>query len=615
MVFCAGAAACPAGPEPPATCVATRECAAGQRCVAGLCKPRDVRACTSEVECGTGGACVEAVCLGGTACRTSADCGSGEGCDIVQGLCVLAECDVRGACPNGGSCNFALNRCGPRRACTRDDQCGAPDGLCDGGFCAPGCRKTSCPAGQTCSTATGRCGSANPCSGDEACGPPSNICEGGACVAGCGTAGCTQGTCNTTTGRCGAGGCTDASCGAPANVCEDGRCVPGCASAGCTGGASCNPATGRCAGGDCTTAGCDAWDQCNFQTKACEPRSCGSDQECSPPVGTCTGTVCAQGCMGTGCTTGSCDQATGRCSGGSTGTGTNPACTNNRECTGRSCLMPGTAGATSGVCADMCSQSFDCPAGFACVEPPEARGVKACLAGPSPYAAEPGGSCGNPPSAGNCHSGLCLGNARDGYRCANACSRDEDCSGGTQPCLGYAAGGSSFVQACGQLVTALFQVFPEPCIEDYSYSVNLFCADPQGNFAFTPCCTAAECYNPYYGVRAVCVPLQPYYIGDALLGTGPVRRSSTWMKGCLPAPDGLGSDPLGSPCTLSTPPAATDGLNCASQLCVDATYDGTRVTPYCSSFCCNNADCGYGFACVPFFDPGMGTSVSVCARM
>jgi hypothetical protein len=106
------------------------------------------------------------------------------------------------------------------------------------------------------------------------------------------------------------------------------------------------------------------------------------------------------------------------------------------------------------------------------------------------------------------------------------------------------------------------------------------------------------------------MPMQPWIIDPGAMTIGQMQ---SWMKGCLPAPQNLGSDGLGAACQLTG--ADTDGLNCASQLCIGTDSGGQNVSPYCSSFCCSNADCGSGFVCDAAYDSGLGAQISVCVRL
>lgn len=588
MLACA-LAACSASPaDHPSSCVATRDCGRGEWCVSGSCRQRGLVACTVDADCGPHGGCLEAICAGATACETGLDCGVGEACDVVTGLCGLAACGPRGECPNGGGCDGATNRCGQRRSCVRDEDCGPPNGLCDGGFCTLGCGRIGCGDGLACVAASGRCRAGAACGADAACQPPATICESGACVGGCSSGSCGQGlTCGATTGRCGSSGqgCTsDGQCGAPAAICEGRTCVAGCGANGCGAGLSCDGASGRCA-----------------------PTTCGGDSGCAPPATICEAGTCIAGCLTQSCSSGwTCDPGSGRCQDGAV---SDVACSAGSECagTGGFCLRPaGSSG--SGICAPQCSSTADCGPGTRCAPAREAPGLKACQGGrhlASPVGPnQPGQTCAHPDGSSApeaCASGLCVGSAgsRKPPLCVQDCSSHDDCP--ATACRAYLTSAAAVTMACADMIDMLLNDLDYPSACQDSTMGLLPCASRlctyDGQFCLRPCCTSTQC-----GRGSFCMPMLPLS-QDALVAV------TTLVKGCTPLPAGTGTGGIGTACSAT---AATS--DCATNRCLAFDASGASTAPYCSDTCCRNSDCPAGFGCGALYDAPSGYSFGVCLR-
>ncbi len=437
--------------------------------------------CPSESYCdSTTGRCVPG-------CRGDADCAPPT--RICEGGACTDGC-VPGTCSPGSFCDAAASgRCLP--GCLDDSNCDVPNTYCLNNTCVAGCVTTGCGFNQHCDTTTGRCVAG--CLEDGHCSPPDFICEAGACAAGCLTTGCPVGNyCDGTSGRCTPGCLSDGDCDAPAEICQSGSCTAGCLSAGCPSGERCDPDTGRCEalgtvplGGSCTVHTDCASDYClpltsgNVCSQACAAsHECPLDFWCvalgpsgasaclheslfmtdfgnDPPGSSCTTTnSCKSGwcnttldqctdtcqsdadCLPAGpgpvCTVlepdydgdGTVDDFVGVC-GGSTGTAvTGQACATGADCRSALCLP-------SGVCADPCCTSFDCPSGYVCgsVQGTSGDWIRACIsAGGSTGTAAVGSTC-DPATNAPCRSNWCVSTGGVDY-CTDTCCRDADCPSG-----------------------------------------------------------------------------------------------------------------------------------------------------------------------------------------
>lgn len=251
----AGSAPSCTGGGTPSGCTADTDCAAGERCDAGMCVP-------------AGGGSTPL----GDACTEHAECMSGV---CFSGVC-SQSCDwPGGACPSGFYCDGeATGACGPG-VCLRG---GAGAGqLGDSCFDHPDCASTYCFQGVC----------AEPCNPTTvgAC-PGGGVCRVGAlaCRGGCGVAGSLGDPC-TANDQCGSGMCAMADgqqfC---TDLCDDSSPCPtgyGCQSAGAV--SVCVPQGGGLGGhcdanSDCATNICAFEDDRNYCTRICDASSPCPDQ-------------------------------------------------------------------------------------------------------------------------------------------------------------------------------------------------------------------------------------------------------------------------------------------------------------------------------------------------
>lgn len=128
-------------------CTDDASCGEGYFCEAdGSCKSRCpvCRSCTTNNECGG----ANAVCLQNgkcvVFCQEGGLCPGDSECYNVQGnyLCLNANADTAGICPDGYSCYDAPQ-------CTTNDDCN-PGDTCQQGTCVGPCANVQCPDGQVC---------------------------------------------------------------------------------------------------------------------------------------------------------------------------------------------------------------------------------------------------------------------------------------------------------------------------------------------------------------------------------------------------------------------------------------------------------------------------------
>ena len=224
-------------------CVDTDACTTNNRCVANQCvsDPVDcndhndctddgcdpVEGCTNvdnSNPCDDGSACTEGdACAGGSCVGAFIDCRDGN-------VCTDDSCDPSTGCvndPNTAPCN-------DNDACTTVDAC--VDKECVGSV-PPNCDDQN-PCTDDACVAPGGCVSTNnavPCSDDDPC-TENDTCAGGSCVPGpdkdCNDLnGCTDDTCNVTTGECeyvdNADPCSDGDLCTEGDICFQGECQPG----------------------------------------------------------------------------------------------------------------------------------------------------------------------------------------------------------------------------------------------------------------------------------------------------------------------------------------------------------------------------------------------------
>lgn len=146
--YCDGLGCRPADPVDPAPeCVSNDDCAAGELCTDGLCRP-EADVCQFSYECGGGRVCVDGRCA--------------------------AECAVEADCPEALICDAGFCRPVPEPAqsCTVDGDCAATE-FCDAGTCRfddrplpPVCTVDGdCLGGRTCQEGVCR----TPCTEDLEC--------------------------------------------------------------------------------------------------------------------------------------------------------------------------------------------------------------------------------------------------------------------------------------------------------------------------------------------------------------------------------------------------------------------------------------------------------------
>ncbi len=251
-------------------CRADSDCAAGQRCTAGVCTassgcgmgltacsgacvslasdPRNCGACGSS--CAAGRSCVAGVCTSSSAdagvdagadaspmCRADSDCASGQRCTAgmctTSGGCPAGTTACGGACVNLASdarnCGACGSSCAAGQACVMGacrssmcspspERCNGRDDDCDGAIDESDPMSPICASGQTCRA--GACVASGSCSVDSDCASGQR---------------CTAGMC-TTSGGCPAG--TTACGGACVNLASDARNCGACGSS-CAAGQAC----------------------------------------------------------------------------------------------------------------------------------------------------------------------------------------------------------------------------------------------------------------------------------------------------------------------------------------------------------------------------------------
>ncbi len=297
----------------------------GTACRAGVCDP-------------TTGACIDGAprvdgtaCDDGDACTQTDACSSGTcaGTNPVECTAIDA-CHVAGVCdPSTGTCGAGAARpdgtaCDDSDACTQIDACSS--GTCTGTSPVVCTAIDACHVAGTCNPSTGTCGAgaARPngtsCDDGNAC-TQTDACSSGTCT-GTSPVVCTAidachvaGTCNPTTGACGAGAarpngtaCDDGNACTQTDACSSGTCT-GTSSVVCTAidachvAGICDPSTGACGAGAARPDGtsCDDGDACT-QTDACSSGTCtGSSPVVCAPLDICHAA-------------GACNATTGTCS-------------------------------------------------------------------------------------------------------------------------------------------------------------------------------------------------------------------------------------------------------------------------------------------------------------
>jgi hypothetical protein len=442
----------------------------------GTCGDGTINSPGEQCETGSGN---DAACPG--ACRTAtctcpaapAVCGNGvvepgEQCETGPGndAACPGRCNPQCTCdPVADACSNPLQvdgtPCDDGNACTRADTCQA--GSCTGAdpvICTP---NDQCHDAGTCDSTTGVC--SNPlkaagsaCDDANAC-TTSDTCQGGTCTAGSPVV-CTAsdqchdvGTCDSSTGACSnppkpaGSACNDANACTTSDTCQGGTCtgtspVVCTASDLCHAVGTCNPTTGACSnpsqpdGSPCNDgSACTQVDTCHAGVCGggapvdCSANQCRNAGTCDPATGTCSGPVSPDG---TGCDDGN-------------------LCTTNDTCANGICVGDPACGDTCTVCHTSCDPATGqctfgiAPDGTACggaATPDECHQPGTCqhgmctgtaLSDGSPCGAAPAGdSCLLP---GTCQSGFCVQHvqAPDFSPCSsdgNACTLNDTCLGG-----------------------------------------------------------------------------------------------------------------------------------------------------------------------------------------
>ena len=346
--FCNGAGTCPpevtqdcgaAGCNPNATrcdgnCVVDEDCALGEACSAGICRPQGPNGSS----CSRDSECIAGICTDGICCNSTCQ-GQCEACDVPGKLGLCSP--VTGA-PHG-----------TRVPCAADGSaCG---GACDGSTrlrCDYPDSETACGAAASCSAGIAKLPSF--CDGSGAC--PDNLSQ--ICTGAC------------SGNRC-AGGCAnDAACGA-GRFCAAGVCVTKL-----TGGQKCS-LDAQCSSNFCVEGVCCSQD-CDEQCFSCTVP--GQEGFCTPISGPPRGG--RQPCEGEGPCAAQCDGTIdGKCvfpmADVFCGVGAcmNEVATGLAQCSGAgSCLAPATVDCApyrcdGGGCFVECTSDDQCQSGFHCETP------------------------------------------------------------------------------------------------------------------------------------------------------------------------------------------------------------------------------------------------------
>ncbi len=505
------AGACSRSPTPGGPCQSTRNCVAGEVCVAGTC---------------TAGS--------KTGCDTDDECMVGQWCDQADRQCKTIEAGDSGVPPTKDA-GLTDTGTSTTSGCTRDDQCGgAPANICMANQCVKGCNQPGgliCTGGTQCDAATGHCAGTNgSCTLDAECvpGPPSQICINQECVLGCGAdpTRCAPGTevCDTNTGRCvpAPEPCADdTGCHPPMTVCESTQCVPGCGSTGgiqCTGATPmCDPASGRCL----------------------PPPSCQLDSQCTGANEICVNNVCLLRCDQAGgldCGAGVCNPNDGRCLPGDLPLG-DQTCIFDEQCAAGICLGLTIDTQSIQVCTNPCGASSQCPLDYSCIA---VSGMGFCLSEnvftpPATFDTPAGGACST--TVNTCQSFWCNTGTN---QCIETCSRDSDCASYGGNCWMYTqdnAGTPAYDHLCFQQptlnITGVVCTTNDNCRSGICNRYSGLCA--------AHCCSDADC-----PAAQSC----GLYDVDA----------NTIVKICANRNAGAGTAVLGAACTI--------GSDCESEVCI-----------------------------------------------
>ena len=307
-----------------------------------------------------------------------------------------------------------------------------------------------------------------------------------------------------------------------------------------------------------------------------------------------------------GCSTSSGDD--GAAAGATSGSALGQACSEDVACASGLCI-PETASASGtawagGSCSQLCGALSPCPPGGVCVT----------FADGSAYCAS-SCSAGNPCRAGyvcSAEVAACLPDCRLGWSCGSALGCD-DATGSCVSPTGAVGGECTQSTECQSLL----------CIPE---AVTETGVQWSGGYCSQECSDTVPCPD-----GSVCIPFEDgsAYCAAACADTTACRAGyvcSTAVGGCLPdcrqgwscgsslicdadsGLCGLGTNPIGSPCTLDA--------ECASALCTPeaTTATGSAWTGgSCTQACGADTPCPTGASCVPYEDGSSYCSASCAA--
>ncbi|MGC4116004.1 MAG: trypsin-like serine protease [Myxococcales bacterium] len=307
-----------------AACTAGSTCQSGV-CVSGLCCNTacsgTCQACKASLGATKDGTCTVITgktCDDGKPCTENDQCQSNGSCAGTAKVCP----GTAGPCTNAGACDATTGQCtgGDNKpngtSCSDNNGCTQGD-TCQNGACVPGAAVNTCPAPSACKQAS-VCNSAT-----GTCDPFANVAEGTACDDG---NKCTEG-----------------------DSCKSGSCAAGAAKScpapdACHGAGACNPATGQC-----------TYSLMPNGTACDDHNACTSSDACVS--GICQGTAGSGACGADAChAAGTCDPATGQCSGTPMADGT--VCDDGDSNTVNDQCLSGLCKGTSRT-ADPCYQKAD----------------------------------------------------------------------------------------------------------------------------------------------------------------------------------------------------------------------------------------------------------------
>lgn len=439
-LVCAAACGERQGGEP--GCRSEADCAAGEICDGGSCRPEEPRGCSKPCE-GAQPVCDEekGYCK---VCTLSAGCGGGTPFCMVaanggEGACV--GCRDQGDCTPPALCDPERHVC---TGCTETEGCSGALPICEEGTCVACTAIRGCEAGQVCdrSVPGGACVT---CTRAEGC-DPGQVCDptapGGACVT------CTLGD-----------GCSGETPACDTSV-PGGECVECTSAADCSGDRLCDAASRRCV--TCNEAGMG----CSEPTPRCDVTAengrgacveCLDDVDCGgaapichPERRSCVGCASDSDCFGS---TPRCDPTA------LNGTGACVACLSSADCGGETPICDRTAEGGMGACA-ACTEDLGCGAGRFC---DSSTGVAVCVTctatrgcgGPTPVCdtETQGGVCVECVTDGDCDADpttpLCDRIRVPGRgRCVTCTIDDRGCGGDTPVCWAEAAGGRGVCNRC-----------------------------------------------------------------------------------------------------------------------------------------------------------------------